>query len=305
MELPKPESMGLRRRYAEKFVESVLFISAITSIIIMLMIFYFLFQEGVHAFAKVGIINLIMGQMWHPPTDTYGIMPLIINSLLITSMALIINICIGFPLAVYLSELAGPREKDFLKPAIELLAGVPSIVYGFLGVIILVKYLQESFDMLTGRSLLAGSILLGIMFIPSMTTICEDALRAVPSEFKEGSMALGANKWQTIRHVTIPAASSGITAAVLLNVGQIMGETMAVLLVVGNVPRIPTPVFNIFDTGATFTSVIAGEMGEVARGSLHFQALFAVGLILLLFVTILNVVADQIRARIRKKFGGY
>ena len=305
MGLPKPESMGLRRRYAERFVESVLFISALTSIIIMVMIFYFLFQEGVYAFAKVGIINLIMGQTWHPPSDTYGMMPLIINSILITSMALIINICIGFPLAVYLSELAGPREKDFLKPAIELLAGVPSIVYGFLGVIILVKYLQESFDMLTGRSLLAGSILLGIMFIPSMTTICEDALRAVPSEFKEGSMALGANKWQTIRHVTIPAASSGITAAVLLNVGQIMGETMAVLLVVGNVPRIPTPFFNIFDTGATFTSVIAGEMGEVARGSLHFQALFAVGLILLLVVTILNVVADQIRTRIRKKFGGY
>ena len=137
MELPKPKSMGLQRRYGEKFVESVLFISAITSIIIMLMIFYFLFQEGVNAFAKVGIINLIMGQMWHPPSDIYGMMPLIINSLLITSMALFINICIGFPLAVYLSELAGPREKDFLKPAIELLAGVPSIVYGFLGVIIL------------------------------------------------------------------------------------------------------------------------------------------------------------------------
>ena len=171
--------------------------------------------------------------------------------------------------------------------------------------IILVSYLQDSFDMLTGRSILAGSILLGVMFIPYLTTICEDALRAVPGEFKEGSLALGANRWQTIRNVTIPAASSGITAAVLLNIGSIIGETMAVLLVVGNVARIASPYYDIFDQGATFTSVIAGEMGEVARGSTHYHALFAVGLILLLVVSILSLIADFARARIRKKFGGY
>jgi ABC-type phosphate transport system permease subunit len=147
--------------------------------------------------------------------------------------------------------------------------------------------------------------LLGIMFIPYLTTICEDALRAVPGEFKEGSLALGANRWQTIRHVTIPAASSGITAAVLLNIGSIIGETMAVLLVVGNVARIPSPIFDIFDQGATFTSVIAGEMGEVARGSLHYHVLFAVGFVLLIVVSILSIIADLARARIRKKFGGY
>ena len=304
MELPKPKSMGLKRRYGEKIVESVLFISAITSIIIMLMIFYFLFQEGVKAFAKVGIINLIMGQMWHPQSDIYGMMPLIINSLLITSMALVINICIGFPLAVYLSELAGPR-KGFSEAGDRAASG--SAFHS-----LRLSWSDYTCEVLAGELRHAYREVphswfdtLGIMFIPSMTTICEDALRSVPSEFKQGSIALGANKWQTIRHITIPAASSGITAAVLLNVGQIMGETMAVLLVVGNVPSIPTPFFNIFETGATFTSVIAGEMGEVSRGSLHFQALFAAGLILLLAVTILNVVADQIRARIRKKFGGY
>lgn len=286
-------------------IEAALFISATTSIVIMLMIFYFLFQEGVKAFASIGLVDLIFGQKWHPAGDIYGMMPLIVNSLLITMLALIINISIGFPLAIYLSELAGTRERDILKPAIELLAGVPSIVYGFLGVIILVSYLQESFDMLTGRSILAGSILLGIMFIPRITTICEDALRVVPSEFKEGSLALGANRWQTIRHVTIPAASSGITAAILLNIGSIIGETMAVLLVVGNVSKIPSPIFNIFDQGATFTSVIAGEMGEVARGSLHYQTLFAVGMVLLVIVSILSIMADLIRARIQKKFGGY
>ena len=305
MDLPRSSRIQLQRRYKEKFVEAVLFVCAMASIIIMLLIFFFLVREGLRAFADVGILNLILGQKWHPAGDIYGMMPLIIDSLMITALALIINITIGLPLAIYLSELAGTEERDILKPAIELLAGVPSIVYGFLGIIILVSYLQSTFDLLTGRSILACSILLGIMFIPRMTTICEDSLRAVPSEFREGSLALGASSWQTIRHVVVPAASSGIIAAIILNIGSIIGETMAALLVVGNVPRMPSPLFNVFGQGATFTSVIASEMGEVARGSLHYQVLFAVGLVLLAVVSILSVLADLIRARIQKKFGGY
>jgi phosphate ABC transporter permease protein PstC len=293
------------RKYGEWSIEALLFVSAIASILITLLIFYYLISESFQAFAELGIFSLLFGQKWHPAGDIYGLLPLIATSLIITLLALFINIIIGFPLAIYLAELAGPKSKAVLKPAIELLAGVPSIVYGFLGVIVLVSYLQDSFDMLTGRSILAGSILLGIMFIPYLTTICEDALRAVPSEFKEGSLAMGANKWQTLRHVTIPAASSGITAAVLLNIGSIIGETMAVLLVVGNVARLPFPIYNIFDQGATFTSVIAGEMGEVARGSMHYHVLFAVGFILLIVVSILSLIADLTRERIRKKFGGY
>ncbi len=297
--------MRLLHEIEERSIKAVLFFSAIASIFVMLLIFYFLIHESFRAFAEVGFIPLLFGGKWHSAGNIYGMMPLIVDSLIITLLALLINILIGFPLAIYLAELAGPRSKAILKPAIELLAGVPSIVYGFLGVIILVSYLQDSLDMLTGRSILAGAILLGIMFIPYLTTICEDALRAVPSEFKEGSLALGANRWQTIRHVTIPAASSGITAAVLLNIGGIIGETMAVLLVVGNVARTPSPIFDIFDQGATFTSVIAGEMGEVARGSLHYHVLFAVGFVLLIVVSILSIIADLARARIRKKFGGY
>ena len=293
------------RKYGDLFVEALLFMSAITSILIMLLIFYFLIHESLPAFSELGIPSLLLGTKWHPAGEIYGLLPLIAASLILTTLALFINIAIGFPLAIYLAELAGPRSKALLKPAIELLAGVPSIVYGFLGVIILVSYLQDSFDMLTGRSILAGAILLGIMYIPYLTTICEDALRAVPSEFKEGSLALGANRWQTLRNVTIPAASSGITAAVLLNIGSIIGETMAVLLVVGNVARLPSPLYNIFGQGATFTSVIAGEMGEVARGSMHYHVLFAVGFVLLIVVSILSLVADYARARIKKKFGGY
>ncbi|MCJ7445434.1 MAG: phosphate ABC transporter permease subunit PstC [Methanotrichaceae archaeon] len=297
--------IGLQRRYSEKFVEILLFLSAITSIIVMLLIFYYLIHESMKAFATIGIFNLLFGQKWHPAGDIYGLLPLIVVALVVTVLALIFNIIIGVPLAIFLAELAGPRSRAVLKPSIELLAGVPSIVYGFLGIIFLVPYLQERFYMLTGRSILAGSILLGLMFIPYITTICEDALRAVPSEFKEGSLALGANRWQTIRYVTIPAASSGITAAIILNVGSIIGETMAVLLVVGNVARIPSPIINVFTQGATFTSVIAGEMGEVAQGSLHYHVLFAVGFVLLIFVTVLNVIADLAKTKIRRKFGGY
>ena len=293
------------RKYGEMFVEALLFVSAIASILIMILIFYFLIHESLPAFSQLGIVSLLSGSKWHPSGEIYGLLPIIASSLIITLLALFINIMIGFPLAIYLAELAGPRSKALLKPSIELLAGVPSIVYGFLGVIILVSYLQDSFDMLTGRSILAGSILLGVMFIPRLTTICEDALRAVPSEFKEGSLALGANRWQTLRNVTIPAASSGITAAVLLNIGSIIGETMAVLLVVGNVARLASPPYDIFDQGASFTSIIAGEMGEVARGSMHYHVLFAVGFVLLIVVTLFSLVADYARVRIRRKFGGY
>lgn len=293
------------RKYGELFVEALLFASAIVSLLIIVLIFYFLINESLPAFSELGLGSLLFGTKWHPAGEIYGMLPLIAASLIITILALLINIAIGFPLAIYLAELAGPRSQALLKPAIELLAGVPSIVYGFLGVIILVSYLQDSFDMLTGRSILAGAILLGVMYIPYLTTICEDALRAVPSEFKEGSLALGANRWQTLRNVTIPAASSGITAAVLLNIGSIIGETMAVLLVVGNVARLPSPIYDIFGQGATFTSVIAGEMGEVARGSMHYHVLFAVGFVLLFVVSVLSLIADYARARIKKKFGGY
>jgi phosphate ABC transporter permease protein PstC len=295
----------LGRKFSERFIEALLFLSAATSIIVTILIFYFLVRECLPAFLEIGVFQLLMGQKWHASGNIFGMAPLIVDSLSIAVLALFINISIGLPLAIYLAELAGPRERSVLKPAIELLAGVPSIVYGLLGILILVSYLQDHFDMLSGRSMLAGSILLGIMFIPPITTICEDALRVVPKEFKEGSLALGATSWQTIRYVILPAAASGITAAILLNAGRIVGETMAVLLVVGNIAKIPSPFFDVFEQGATFPSVIAGDMGEVARGSLHYHVLFAVGFVLMFMVTVLSLMADLVRARIQRKFGGY
>jgi phosphate ABC transporter permease protein PstC len=305
MDLSKKRRGPIRRQVGERIIESSFFFAAIASILVMVLIFYFLIRESLVAFQEVGVFDLVFGMKWHSAGEIFGMTPIIVGSIMVTLLALIINIAVGVPLAVYLSELAGPRSRSILKPAIELLAGVPSIVYGFLGVLILVAYLERSFDMLTGRSILAGSILLGIMFIPALTTICEDALRAVPREFKEGSLALGATRWQTVRRVTLPAASSGIIAAVVLNVGNIVGETMAALLVVGNVARLPSPIFDVFDPSAIFTSVIAGEMGEVPHGSIHYHALFAVGFVLLAIVTLLNISADLVRAAIKKKFGGY
>jgi len=304
MDLSKKRGL-IGRQVREWIIESSFFFAAIASILVMVVIFYYLIRESLAAFMEVGVFDLVFGMKWHSAGEIFGMTPIIVGSIMVTLLALLINILVGVPLAVYLSELAGTRSRSILKPAIELLAGVPSIVYGFLGVLILVAYLERSFNMLTGRSILAGSILLGIMFIPALTTICEDALRAVPREFKEGSLALGATQWQTVRHVTLPAASSGIIAAVVLNVGDIIGETMAALLVVGNVARLPSPVFDIFDPSAIFTSVIAGEMGEVPHASLHYHALFAVGFVLLAIVTVLNISADLVRAAIQRRFGGY
>jgi len=304
MDLSKKRGL-IGRQVREWIIESSFFFAAIASILVMVVIFYYLIRESLAAFMEVGVFDLVFGMKWHSAGEIFGMTPIIVGSIMVTLLALLINILVGVPLAVYLSELAGTRSRSILKPAIELLAGVPSIVYGFLGVLILVAYLERSFNMLTGRSILAGSILLGIMFIPALTTICEDALRAVPREFKEGSLALGATQWQTVRHVTLPAASSGIIAAVVLNVGNIIGETMAALLVVGNVARLPSPIFDAFDRGAIFTSVIAGEMGEVPHASLHYHALFAVGFVLLAIVTVLNISADLVRAAIQRRFGGY
>ncbi len=304
MDLSKKRGL-IGRQVREWIIESSFFFAAIASILVMVVIFYYLIRESLAAFMEVGVFDLVFGMKWHSAGEIFGMTPIIVGSIMVTLLALLINILVGVPLAVYLSELAGTRSRSILKPAIELLAGVPSIVYGFLGVLILVAYLERSFNMLTGRSILAGSILLGIMFIPALTTICEDALRAVPREFKEGSLALGATQWQTVRHVTLPAASSGIIAAVVLNVGNIIGETMAALLVVGNVARLPSPIFDIFDPSAIFTSVIAGEMGEVPHASIHYHALFAVGFVLLAIVTVLNISADLVRAAIQRRFGGY
>ncbi|MCG2826353.1 MAG: phosphate ABC transporter permease subunit PstC [Thermoplasmatales archaeon] len=292
------------RNIKESLVKILFFLTAVSSIIIVFFIFAFLIKEGSPAFMDVGILEFVTGMKWHAPADIYGILPLIVVSLLITFGAMVFAVGLGVPTAIFLSEVAPNRVKIILKPAVEMLAGVPSIVYGFIGMVLLVGYLGPTFDMLTGRSILAGSILLGIMALPTVVSVSEDAISVVPTEFKEGSLALGATKWQTIKTVTFPAAFSGIAAAVILGMGRAIGETMAVLLVVGNICKIPIPFFDYFETGQPLTAKIAGEMGEAGRGSLQYHALFGVGVTLLIIVFILNLIAEVVMTRLKKKWGG-
>jgi len=216
---------------------------------------------------------------------------------------MIIAIPLGVMGAIFLSEIAPLKVRVLLKPLIELLAGIPSIVYGFIGITLLVGYLQPSFDMLSGYSLLTGSLILGVMALPIIVSMSDDAMKAVPRQLKEASLAVGATKWQTIKKVTIPTSISGISAAVILGIGRAVGETMAVSLVLGNMMKIPIPPWDMFETtGATVTSLIAHEMGEAA--GLQVNALFAGAVILFIVVAIMSISSNILQERIEKKFRG-
>ena len=222
---------------------------------------------------------------WNPTGErpSYGAFSLIVGTLLVTIGAMVIAIPLSLCSAIFISEIASPRMKSIIKPAIELLAGIPSVVFGFFGLIILTTWLRISFNQPSGESWLAGSILLGIMAMPTITSVAEDAISSVPREYKDGSLALGATRWQTLSKVIVPVALSGITAAIILGIGRAIGETMAVMMVCGNPTYglIPEPITNVFYPIKTLTSTLGIEMGEVATGSNHYYALFGLALLLL------------------------
>ncbi|MFA6333242.1 MAG: phosphate ABC transporter permease PstA, partial [Methanoregula sp.] len=230
----------------------------------------------------------------------YGIYPLIIGTLLVTLGAMVFSVPLSIGCAIYISELASPRVKQFLKPAIELLAGIPSVVYGFFGLIILTNFIRVTFDLPTGETWLAASVLLGIMALPTIISVSEDAISAVPREYKEGSLAIGATRWQTISRVIVPAALSGIAAAIILGIGRAVGETMAVMMVAGNASIIPEPIWNILSPVRTLTGTLGIEMGEVAVGSEHYSALFGVAVVLLLITLVINLSAVAILRHLRE-----
>jgi len=249
--------------------------------------------------------EFLSGTRWNPTGEppSYGAFSLIVGTLLVTIGAMVIAIPLSIGSAIFISELAPPRIRAIIKPAIELLAGIPSVVYGFFGLIVLTTWLRISFNQPSGESWLAGSILLGIMAIPTITSVAEDAINSVPREYKEGSLALGATKWQTISKVVVPSALSGITAAVILGMGRAIGETMAVMMVCGNPTYglIPEPITNVFAPVKTLTATLGIEMGEVASGSNHFHALFGLALILLIITLAVNIIATIILGRLKEK----
>jgi len=272
--------------------------TASISIIVVMLIFVFLGKEA-FPFIKDPGLSQMLGSRWAPVSfirELYGIYPLLTGSLLITILAILISVPLGVCGAVYISEIAGNAEREFFKPFIEILAGIPSVVLGFFGLVTVAPLVKKIFNLPSGLTALTGALLLALMAIPTIITISEDAIRSVPRSFKEASLALGASRLQTTWRVTVPAALSGIIAAIMLGMGRVIGETMAVLMVTGNAAVIT---MSPFESVRTMTATIAAEMGEVPFGSAHYSALFWIGIILLFVTFALNTAAMRALKRYR------
>lgn len=272
-------------RTKEVFIEKGLVLIALSAISVLGLIIFFIFREGSPAIAKVGILDFIAGGRWVPGKGIFGILPMIAGSAWVTFGAMILGAPLGLACAIFLAEMAPPKATSILKPAVELLAGIPSVVFGFMGLVILVPFIRNVFGG-PGFSVLASAIVLAIMILPTMISISYDALKAVPRTYRDGMLALGATRWQTIKMVVLPAAKSGIVAAAILSMGRAIGETMAVIMVAGNAKIIPA---SLLDPVRTLTSNIALEMGYAAGD--HRQALFATGVVLFVVIAILNLFA--------------
>lgn len=268
------------------------------SIIIVVLVFLFLGKESVPFIAKYGLSDLV-GTLWQPVSfedEQFGMLPLITGSVLVTLLATIFAVPFGVVSAIYIAEMASPFEREVWKPVIEMLAGIPSVVLGFFGLVVVAPLVKEWLHLDSGLNALTGSLLLALMAIPTIITISEDAIRNVPKSYKEASYAVGASKLQTIWKVTVPAALSGIVAAVMLGLGRVVGETMAVMMVTGNAAIIT---FSPTQPVRTMTATIAAEMGEVPVGSDHYYALFVVGVVLLIMTFSLNMVAQWVLKKYR------
>ena len=274
-----------------KFVERVLFLLALSSISSLVIITIFIFEEGLPLIMHTGFKDFIFSTHWAPTKGFFGIGAMIVSSLLVTLGAMVLGVPLGLACAIVLAEFCSERVRRLLKPTLELLAGIPSVVYGFLGVIWLVPLIRDHLGG-PGLSLLAASVILGIMILPTVISISIDALTAVPDVYRDGSIALGATEWQTVRRVVLPAASSGIITAVILGMGRAIGETMAVIMVAGNAIKLPS---SVLEPVRTLTSNIALELGYAAGR--HREALFATGIVLFVIIMVLNLSATLIARR--------
>jgi phosphate transport system permease protein len=284
----------------EKLIRYVFTILGYASLIFLAGITAVLFVESLPAIKSFNIFKFLFGTDWYPSYGEYGIFPLIAGSFSVSMGAVLICVPLGLGTALYLHELAGENQRKILKPVIEILSGIPSIIFGFFGMVVVAPFLQRTFDLPTGLCLLTAGVVLGIMAIPTITSMSEDALGFVPRSFKEASYALGANRWQTLTKVIIPAAGSGISTAIILGVSRLMGETMTVLMVAGGAAMVPD---SIFSPVRPMTAAIAAEMGEAAQGSLHYSALFFIGLVLFMITLALNILSEYISRKYRLKLG--
>ena len=282
------------KKYKEKVMQMVFLIAACTSILAVALICVFLFANGIPAMAEIGALDFLLGKKWRPSNDIYGILPMILGSIYVTAGAIIIGIPIGILTAVYMAKFCPKYIYRFLKPAVDLLAGIPSVVYGFFGLVVLVPLVRDTFGG-DGSSILSASILLGIMILPTVISVSESAIRAVPESYYQGGLALGATHEQSVFFITLPAAISGIMAGVVLAIGRAIGETMAVIMVAGNQARMPA---GLLKGIRTLTANIVIEMGYAA--DLHRGALIATGVVLFVFILIINLSFSLLTRRVNR-----
>ena len=281
----------------EEIMRLVFLLAACASIALVAMICIFLFGNGLPTIGKIGVTEFFLGETWRPNNDLYGILPMILGSAYVTLGAIIVGVPIGILTAVFMARFCPDSIYRFLKPAVELLAGIPSVVYGFFGLIVIVPLLQRVFDLPVGESGLAGSIVLAIMALPTIIAVTEDAMRNCPRAMREASLALGASQWQTIYKVVIPYSISGITSGVVLGIGRAVGETMAVLMVTGNAAVIP---HTILEPLRTIPATIAAELGEAPAGGAHYEALFLLGVVLFFISLLINFTVEAVSSGKRK-----
>ncbi len=291
--------MGLQSWQREKLVHGFFLLVGASGVIILLLIFLFLVREGLPIFEVVSVVDFIFGTQWYPTYDPadYGIFSLIVGSLCVVGMSSLIAVPVGVCTAIYLAEIAHPRTRSILKPVIELIEGLPTVVIGFFGMVVMAPFLQNLLDLNTGLNIFNASIMLAFMAVPTIASISEDAIYSVPGHVKEGSMALGATHWETISRVILPASLAGISTAVVLGIARAIGETMVVLMVAGGAAMMPE---SVFDPVRPMPASIAAEMGEAPFRSNHYHALFAIGLVLFVFTFVFNLIASWLSERHRQ-----
>ncbi|MGM9619029.1 MAG: phosphate ABC transporter permease subunit PstC [Oscillospiraceae bacterium] len=281
-------------------MQMIFLLCGLVAVAFVLLISVYLIISGLPAIREIGLIDFLFGRTWASTSATdpqFGILPMILTSVYGTAGAIVIGVPIGFFTAVYLAKVASPRVAALIRPAVSLLAGIPSVVYGLVGMLVLVPALRKAFDLPAGDSLLAAIIVLAVMILPSIINVSETALAAVPREYEEASLALGATELETYFRVSAPAAKSGVAAAVVLGIGRAIGEAMAILMVAGNVANMPS----LFKSVRFLTTGIAVEMNYSAEGSLQRQALFSIGLVLFLFIMLINVFLNLVLKRDKEK----
>jgi phosphate transport system permease protein len=295
-------ALGRRRREAigERLIEAAVRFCGVSAILFVFGIFFFVFREGAGILPKLDFRQFLFSPAWYPTSESnvrYGVLALIVGSVSVTTLAMVMAVPFGLGAAVFVSEFCDPRTRETLKVVIELLAAIPSVVWGFIGISVMNPLIQHVFNVPVGLNVLNGALLLALMSVPIIVSIGEDALKAVPDSFREAALALGATRWETVRRVLLPAAKNGLLAAVLLGVGRAIGETMAVLMATGHAINIPK---SIFDPVRTLTATIAAELGEASAGSPHYQVLFVIGILLFTITFMVNVTADLVVKGVRK-----